>query len=63
MTESPQQHEPNLEMASSTNLDYVLILDTVLEQNVPKLVVPEQPVPEQVINSQSPTPQLNLKPL
>jgi len=60
MTESPQQHEPNQEMASSTNIEYVLIPDPVPEQNVPERVVPDQPVPElvvpeQVINNQSPT--------
>jgi len=60
MTESPQQHEPDQEMASSTNTNYVLIPDLVPEQNVPELVVPEQPaseliVPKQVINNQSPT--------
>jgi len=43
MAESPQQHEPDQEMASSTNTNSVLIPDPVPEQNVPKLVVPEQP--------------------
>jgi len=60
MIESPQQHAPNQEMASSTNINFVLIPDPVLEQNVPELVVPEQPVPElvvpeEVIYNQSPT--------
>jgi len=60
MTESPQQHAPNEEMASSTNINFVLIPDPVPEQNVPELVVLEQPVPElvvpeQVIYNQSPT--------
>jgi len=46
-------------MASTTNIDFVLIPDFVPEQNVPGLVVPEQPilelsVPEQVINNQLP---------
>jgi len=36
MTESPQQHEPNQEMTSSTNLDFVLI-----SEPVPELVVSE----------------------
>jgi len=58
MTESPQQHEPNQEMASITNLDSVLIPEPVPEQNVPKLVVPEQPaselsILEQIIIDQS----------
>jgi len=44
MTESPQQHEPNLEMTSTTNIDYVPI-----PESVPKLTVPEQPVPEQLV--------------
>jgi len=39
MTESPQQQEPNQEMASSTNIESVLIPDHVAEQNVPELVV------------------------
>jgi len=43
MTESLQQHAPNQEMASSTNIDSVLIPDPIPEQNVPELVVPEQP--------------------
>jgi len=49
MTESPQQHAPNQEMASSTNIDFVLIPDLVPEQPVPKLVVPKK-----VIYNQSP---------
>jgi len=58
--ESPQQHEPNQEMASTTNLDSFLIPEPIPEQSVPELVVPEQPgselsAPEQVINSQSTT--------
>jgi len=52
MTESPQQHAPNQEMASSTNIDYVLIPNPVPEQNVPELVVLEQPVPELVVPEQ-----------
>jgi len=47
MTESPQQHEPNQDMTSSTNLDYVLI-----SEPIPKLVVPEQPVPELSVSEQ-----------
>jgi len=46
MTENPRQHEPNLEMASSTNINFVPIHDFVLEQNVPELVVPELSVPK-----------------
>jgi len=42
MTESPQQHEPNQDMTSSTNLDFVLIPELVPEQPVPELSVPEQ---------------------
>jgi len=58
LTESPQQHEPDQEMASSTNTNYVLIPDLVPEQNVPELVVPEQPaselsLPKQIIINQS----------
>jgi len=65
MTESTQQHEPDQELASSTNKNYVLILNLVPEQNFAELVVPEQPaseliVPEQVIKQ--PTLVLNLKP-
>jgi len=60
MIESPHQQTSNQEMASSTNINFVLIPNPVLEQNVPKLVVSKQPaseliVPEQVINNQSPT--------
>jgi len=55
MTESPQQHEPNQEMASSTNIGSILIPDHVPELVVPKQPVPELVVPEQVINNQSPT--------
>jgi len=59
MIESPQQHEPNQEMTSTTNIDSVPEL-TVPEQPVPKLFIPEQPVPELsvselTINSQSST--------
>jgi len=58
MTKIPQQHEPDQEMASSTNTNYVLIPDLVPEQNVPELVVPEQPaselsLPKQIIINQS----------
>jgi len=42
MTEIPQQHEPNQDMTSSTNLDYVLILEPVPEQPVLELSVPKQ---------------------
>jgi len=60
MTEIPQQHEANQEMASTTKLDSVLIPEPLPEQSVPKLDVPEQPgfelsVPKQVMNSQSST--------
>jgi len=55
MTESPQQHEPNQQMASKTYLDSVLI-----SEFVPELTVREQPVyelsaPKQVINNQPST--------
>jgi len=36
MTESPKQHEPGQEMASSTNTNSVLIPDLVPEQDVPE---------------------------
>jgi len=49
ITKSPQQHEPNLEMTSTTNIDYVP------ELTVPKQPVPEPSVSEQIINSQSST--------
>jgi len=57
MTEIPQQHEPDQQMASSTNTNSVLNPDLVPEQNVPELVVPEQPaselfVPKQIIIDQ-----------
>jgi len=55
MTESPQQHEPNQEMDSSTNIESVLIPDPVPEQNVPEQPIPKLVVLEQVINNQSPT--------
>jgi len=56
MTEYPPQHEPNQEMASTTNNDSVLIL----ELSVPELTAPEQPASEQsaselTTNSQSTT--------
>jgi len=63
MTENPQQHEPNQEMASSTNLDSVHISEPVLELVVSEQLVPELSVPEQVILNQQPTLLLNLKPL
>ena len=49
MTESPQQHEPNQQMTSTTNID-----------SVPELSIPEQPVlelsvSELTINNQSST--------
>jgi len=67
MTKSPQQHEPNLEMVSSTNINFVHIPDSVPEQNVPELVLPEQPVPElsvskQVILNQQPTTNTSTEP-
>jgi len=52
MTESPQQHEPNQEMASSTNLDSILISEPVPELVVSKQLVPELSVPEQIILNQ-----------
>jgi len=59
MTESPQQHEPNQQMTSTTNIDSVPELN-VPEQPVPELTIPKQHVPElnvseQTINSQSST--------
>jgi len=44
-TESAQQHEPNQEMTSTTNIDSVPIPDSVPE-HVLELIVPEQPAPE-----------------
>jgi len=55
MTKSPQQHEPNVEMTSTTNIDSVPIPDSVPELTVPEQPVPELSVSEQVINSQSST--------
>jgi len=55
MTERPQQHEPNIEMNSTTNLDYVPIPDSVPELTVPEKPVPELSVSEQIINNQSST--------
>ena len=52
MTESPQQHEPNQEMTSSTNLDFVLISEPDPELVVSEQLVPELSVPEQVILNQ-----------
>jgi len=49
MTESPQQHEPDQEKASSTNINSVLIPNLVPEQNVTELVVPEQPASELIV--------------
>jgi len=57
MTEIPQQHEPNQEMASSTNLDSVLISKPVPEQPASELIVPEQ-----VIFNQQPTTNTSTKP-
>jgi len=65
MIESPHQQTPNLEMASSTNTDSVLVPDhiqpepdvpelSISEQYVSELDVPEPFVPEQVISNQSP---------
>jgi len=44
MTEYPPQHEPNSEMATTTNNDYVLI---------PELSVPELTIPEPIASEQS----------
>ena len=55
MTESPQQHEPNLEMTWTTNIDSVPIPDYVLELTVPEQPAPELSVSEQIINNQSST--------
>jgi len=62
MTESPQHHEPNQEMASSTNLNSVVISEPVHELVVPEQLVLELSVHEQVILNQQPTLILNLKP-
>ena len=62
MTKSPQQHEPNQEMASSTNLNSVVISEPVHELVVPEQLVLELSVHEQVILNQQPTLILNLKP-
>jgi len=61
MTECPPQHEPNQEMASTTNTDSVLIPEIPISE----LVVPEQTASKQsatelTINSQSTTPTLKL---
>ena len=53
MTESPQQHEPDQEMASSTNTNSVLIPDLVPKQDVPEQPVPKLSIPEQIIIDQS----------
>jgi len=42
MTESPKQHEPDQEIASSTNTNFVLIPDLVPEQNVPEQIIIHQ---------------------
>jgi len=43
MTECPPQHTPNSEMATSTNIDFVPILEIL----VPELTVPKQTASEQ----------------
>jgi len=62
MTEIPQQHEPNQEMAFSTNQDPVLISEPVPELVVPEQLVPELSVPEHVKLNHQPTLILNMKP-
>jgi len=57
MIESPQQHKPNEDMTSTTNLDSVLIPELVPEQPVPELGVSEL-----TINSQSTTTNTYTKP-
>jgi len=57
MTESPQQHKPNQDMSSTTNLGFDLIPELVPEQPVPKLSVSEQ-----TINSQSTTTNTSTEP-
>jgi len=49
MIESPQQHEPNQQMTSTT------YIDSVPELTIPEQTIPEQPVPKQTINNQSST--------
>jgi len=51
MTENPPQHEPNSEMATTTNNDSVLIP----EISVPELTVPEQTASKLTTNIQSTT--------
>jgi len=62
MTESPQQHERNQEMASSTNLDFVLISEPVRELVVPEQLIHELSVPEQVILDQQSTTNTSTEP-
>jgi len=62
ITKRTQQHEPNQEMTSSTNLDSVLISEPIPELVVYEQLVPELSFPEQVILNQQPTLLLNLKP-
>ena len=47
MTESPKQHEPDQEMASSTNTIFFLIPDLVPEQPASELSVLEQIIIDQ----------------
>jgi len=56
MTECPPQHEPNQEMATTTNIDFVLIHEILVpELTVPKQTASEQSVSELTTNSQSTT--------
>jgi len=64
MTEYPPQHEPNQEMASTTNNDSVLFP----ELSVPELIIPEQPAFEQsasdlTTNNQSTTTNTQIDPV
>jgi len=52
MTESPQHHALNQEMAWSINTDVILIPDNVPEQFVPEQDVPEPDVPELSVSEQ-----------
>jgi len=62
MTKSPQQHEPNQEMAYSTNLDSVLIPEPVHELVISEQLVPELSGPEQIILNQQPTTNTSTEP-
>jgi len=62
MTESPQQHESNQEMTSSTNVNSVLISEPVPELAVSEQLVPKLSIPEQVILNEQPTTNTSTEP-